>query len=179
MTTTFYFNDIFPDLDTFTVFCESYGIYDTGLDQAANTAMTNWAWQELFARYSFNSVQYDTPDAFKVAFAQVLRQHWAQYSQQIALIKKVVALTDDEYLYALERIVNQSYNPNSEVEDPRKPLNFISAQTFETAHDNKMRAFLDAVNAMPSTRAIEFCDRFKFLFTQYFYQKKVYYPVEE
>ena len=47
-------------------------------------------------------------------------------------------------------------NPNDEPNDPTKPLNFISAQTYQQLTDNRFKAYFNALNNMPTLNVFKF-----------------------
>ena len=47
-------------------------------------------------------------------------------------------------------------NPNTEVSDPKKPMQYISAQTYQSTNNSKLKSFLMALNNMPSNNIFKF-----------------------
>ena len=72
------------------------------------------------------------------------------------MIDKIYNLSDDEILEIDHAINNMANNPNDEPEDPTKPLNFISAQTYNLKVQGKARTYLERLNSLPTLNIYKF-----------------------
>lgn len=148
---TFYFKEIFPNFETFNSYLKQYAIVDTKAEaNATNLAFAQYIYKVLFRRYHNSNVQYDTIDDFCCDLANVLEDSFDKYKKQFEIIKKMYELTPDELTTLNTALANNSVNPNTVVEDPTKPLEYISAQAFSYTKDNKVNAFMRALENMPT-----------------------------
>lgn len=145
---TFYFKEIYPNFEAFNNFLTQYQVFDT--TSAVNLSFAQYIYKVLYRRYHNSNVQYDTIDDFCCDFANVLEDTIEKYQKQLELIKKMYALTENELLMLNSALANNSLNPNTVVDDPTKPLEYISAQAFSYTNDNKLTAFMRALNNLPS-----------------------------
>lgn len=146
---TFLFKEIFPTKEDFLNYLTEYNIVEN-LTSADDENFANYIYKILYRRYANSNVQFDTIEDFKLNFANVLEDNFKKYKQQLRIIQKVQNLTDDELITISTALANQSNNPNTAPDDPTKPLEFISAQAFTLARDNKLQAYLRAVNTIPT-----------------------------
>lgn len=151
---TFYFSDIFPDLQSFANFCDTYGVLQSG--KPGVWEFMNYSYKLLSRAFWHANIRYTDPNDFCRAFANVLENRFEQYKKQKELIDKFYKLTDDEILIVRESISNISDNPNTKPDDPRKPLEYISSQSFSSLTNSKVKGYLQAINSIPSLRIDEF-----------------------
>ena len=79
-----------------------------------------------------------------------MQDSFDKYQKQLEQIDKVYQLTADELQTINTAIANQSLNPNTKVEDPTQPIDYISAQALTIARDNKLQAYLRAIANIPT-----------------------------
>lgn len=145
---TFYFKEIFPNFEKFKEFLNRYNVVD--VNDNANLLFAQYVFKVLFRRYCNSNVQYDTIEDFCCDFANVLEDNFDKYKRQYDIIKEMYKLTVDELAIVNKALANNSVNPNTELDDPTKPLNYISAQAFSYTTDNKVLAFMRALENMPT-----------------------------
>lgn len=145
---TFYFKEIFPDVASFQAFLTDFQVVD--ITNAENLTFANYIYKILFRRYHNSNVQYDTPDDFKCDLANILEDNFAKYQRQLSLIKSMQQLTEDEIATIGTALANQANNPNTKPNDPTQPLEYISAQAFTLTKDNKLLAYLRAIQSVPT-----------------------------
>lgn len=145
---TFYFKEIFQKAKDFTDYITEYEIAD--LTEEKNLTFATYLYKILFRRFHNSNVQYDTPEDFKCDLANILEDSFNKYQKQLEQIDKVYQLTADELQTINTAIANQSLNPNTKVEDPTQPIDYISAQAFTIARDNKLQAYLRAIANIPT-----------------------------
>lgn len=149
---TFYFKEIFPKEQDFTDYMTEYQIADMSV--ATDLAFAKYLFKIFYRRFHNSNVQYDVPDDFKCDLANILEDNFEKYKKQIELTNKMYALTDDELLRVSEALANSANNPNTAVDDPTKPLEYIGAQAYTIANSNKLQAYLNALRTIP-TKLIE------------------------
>lgn len=145
---TFYFKEIFPSLEEFQNFLTEFQVVN--ITNAENLTFANYIYKILFRRYHNSNVQYDTPEDFKCDFANILEDNFAKYQRQISLIQSMQQLTEDEIITIGTALANQANNPNTKPNDPTQPLEYISAQAFTLTKDNKLLAYLRAIQSVPT-----------------------------
>lgn len=145
---TFYFKEIFPNFEKFKDFLTQYDVVDVTDNNNLNFA--KYVYKVLFRRYCNSNVQYDTIEDFCCDLANILEDNFDKYKRQFEIIKDMYNLTNDELAILNKALANNSLNPNTEVDDPTQPLNYISAQAFSYTSDNKVNAFMRALENMPT-----------------------------
>lgn len=145
---TFYFKEIFPTVYTFIQYLIKYDI--ANIRDTETFIFAKYVYKILYRRYHNSNIQYDTVEAFKNDFANVLEDNFTKYKQQLDLIKKMQNFTEDDIVRISSAIANQANNPNNKPDDPTKPLGYISAQASTFANDNKFQAYIRAINNIPT-----------------------------
>lgn len=150
---TFYFNDIFP---TFTDW-ENWTLANNLVSiQAEEMAFNEFVYNILMRHYSHSNIRYSDKQSFKSELAIVFQNKFKQFLEEKRIIDNMYQLTLDELQIVNTTISNMANNPNNAVEDPTQPLNYISAQTYQQLRSNKLKAYLDALNNIPSLNIYEF-----------------------
>lgn len=145
---TFYFKEIYPTFDKFQAFLTRENVVD--LSDAENLTFAQYIYKILFRRYHNSNIQFDTVEDFECELANVLEDNFAKYKRQVELAKQMQQLTDNEILIISKALANQSNNPNTKPTDPTQPLEYISAQAFTIATDNKLQGYLRALQNIPT-----------------------------
>lgn len=145
---TFYFKEIYPTFEKFKQFIDKYEIVD--LTVAENLTFAQYIYKILFRRYHNSNVQYDTIEDFECDFANILEDNFDKYKKQVELTRKMQQLTDEEIIQISTALANQSTNPNTKLDDPTKPIEYVSSQAFTLANDNKLNAYLRALQTIPT-----------------------------
>lgn len=149
---TFYFKEIFPTEQSFLDFLTEYNVIN--LADAENPPLAAYMYKVLFRRYHNCNVQYDTPEDFKCDLANLVEDTFDRIKRQKAIVDKIYNLTDQELTTVTQAITNSANNPNTKVEDPTQPLEYVGAQAFTMASSGKLQAYLTALKNMP-TKYIE------------------------
>lgn len=156
---TFYWSDIFPDWQTFAKFNEDYaviGFYKNGVADPTISEFLQYCYK-LLSRYFWKAnIRYSDVNSFCRALANVLEDRFYQFKKQKELIDKAYKLTDEDIEQIQESLQNVADNPNTVPDDPRKPLQYISSQAFGFVKENRLKAYLRAINEMPNLRINEF-----------------------
>lgn len=159
---TFYFKDIFPTYTEFKTFLQEFNVFNT--TQTLDNTFAEFVFKTLFRQFCNSNIQYDTPDDFKNDLANILEDNMLRYQKRLDLVKKAHALTDDELILLSKAIANTSVNPNTVVDDPSEPIEYISTQASTYAKDNKLQAFLKAIELLPNQYIGELINKCKSLF---------------
>lgn len=143
---TFYFEELIPDYDTFNSLCNELGIPNTAEDTTFKTYLYN-----VLNRYFYHqNVRYEEPGAFITQFGNVLLNKYYKYKKYKEVIDAMYNLTLDEMRIVTDGLTNVANNPNDAPEDPLKPLEYISMQTYSYTKENKLQAYLRALDAIPT-----------------------------
>lgn len=155
---TWYFEDIFPDDVTFSTFLTDYGVVLPSTIQA--TALYN-----LFLNKYLNcSINFDTKEVFKRRFSLILNDYLKEYSVNVATKNAIYNLTEDELIVVNTYINNYANNPNYEVTDVYSELGYISNQNNGINKANKLTAYINYLKGLLPYGNEAFLDRFKKLF---------------
>lgn len=162
---TFYFEEIFPDHQSFSDYLTNYGI-------VLPLSITSQNLYDLFLdRYMNCSIAFDTIDVFKHRFKILLNDYLQEYATRIATLNKVYPLTDDELLVVNTYINNYANNPNYQLTDVYNELGYVSNQNNGINRGNKLGAYITYLKTLTPYGNQEFLDRFKKLFKQIYIRK--------
>lgn len=153
---TFYFEQIFPSLTEWQTFI---GTYSTACDltDPIQDAFNTYCYTLLSNHYNHCNIRYTSIEAFKTELLNVFDNKFAQFKREQQLIKEINALTEDDLALVREYVNNQANNPNED-----NPLNtegflgYISLQNFAKEKSNRLRAYLEALNNVPSMNIYKF-----------------------
>lgn len=163
---TWYFEDVFPDETSFTDFLTDYGV-------TLPTSITASSLYKLFMdKYLNCSIAFDTKEVFKRRFSLLLNDYLKEYSVNIATKSAMYNLTDDELLIVNTYINNYANNPNYEVTDVFNELGYVSNQNNGINRANKLTAYITFLKSLLPYGNEAFLDRFKKLF-KYIYIRRI------
>lgn len=178
-TSTFYFEDIFEDYADFKEMTDALELYDSNPDSPTYDAVAEnfnqYLFSILYMRYAGNSINYDVPQYFLYAFGLRYKDIFAKYKKQVDLIKAVEELTTDELAILTETISNGAYNPNDKPSEFWAPIGYISQQNAARLKNNKLVAYINAINAIPTRNIDGFLNAFIDLFTIFLPNDKYIY----
>jgi hypothetical protein len=178
-TNTFYFEDIFADYADFKEMTDGLELYDSDPESETYDAVAEnynqYLYDLLYLRYAGNSINYDVPQYFVYAFGLRYKNIFDKYKKQLELIKKVEDLTEDELELLTETISNGAYNPNDQPVSAWAPINYVSQQNRSRLKNNKLIAYINAINAIPTKNIEGFLDAFIDLFTMFMPDYKYIY----
>ena len=175
-TLTFKFKDIFTTENDFLTFITTYGVKSSPL-ATADENFAKYLYKILMRRYYNSDVQYDTPEAFCFELAQTLENIFDKYKRNKQLIEAISALDNDALIIIGENLTNASDNPNNKPTSVREQLDYITQQNWSMSTTNKLQAYLEAVDSMPTLQIDNICrectKHFKSLYTGaiYFYER--------
>lgn len=151
---TYYFEEIFPDYESWKYFIENSSKIDLTIPE--NLAFDEYCFTMLFRHFNHQNIRYSSIDAFLGELLIVYENKFKQFKRQKEIIDTIYSLSNDDFQLVSTALTNMANNPNTEIDDPLKPLSYISAQTYENMSSNKLKAYLDAINNMPSLNIYKF-----------------------
>lgn len=172
---TFTFKEIFPTYEDFKSFCTEYGI-DITSDIIA--PYISQVYNYLFNAYCNSNVKFDMIGDFKRCFAVELENQLTRFSKQLALLNKIYNISEEDIVQIGEAIANFSDSPNTTVTDVKKALNFITTQNYSISKNNKLVAYITAIQSLPDMQIEEFTKKFRWLFISIIPNVKYYYTGE-
>lgn len=171
---TMYFKQLFPDLDTFETIAAEYSNID--LTDTTNQTFAAYLYDILFKRFHNSNTAAETPEDFYASFFLTFDDIFKKYQEQLDLIDKVYALTDDDILVISEVLTNASSNPNTVPTDPWEMINYVSAQTRGRNKTNKLVAYMQAIRELPARHTAEILRDFGTMFIEFGTVYKGYIP---
>ena len=151
---TYYFEEIFPDYESWQYFIEQSSNID--MTNADNVVFDEYCFGLLFRHFNHQNIRYSSIDAFLGELLNVYENKFEQFKKEKALIDTIYQLSNEDLQLVSTALTNMANNPNDDVENPLAPLSFISAQTYQQMQSNKLKAYLDALNNMPSLNIYKF-----------------------
>lgn len=151
---TFYFNEIIPDYETWKANVEQLGLID--YEDPIDARFDLFCYNLVSRQYHDVNVRYDSPFAFLGALLNVYLNKYNQFKKEKELIDEIYKLTLDDIELMNTTLSNMANNPNDEVEDATRPLNYISAQTYQRLTDNRFKAYMTALNNIPTLNVFKF-----------------------
>ena len=176
LTTTFKFKEIFPNFQKFGEYLLEYEINKQ--NTAEDILFAKYLYKIIYRKYGNSTVQFTTPDDFKFEFANRIEDNFYKYKKQIEIIQKLHNISDQDMLQVTQTLTNNANNPNSTVEDPRQPLEFISAQAYSFVNNNKVQAYIQALSLMPTQLIDEILIQCRDLFKKIITEKLYIYEEE-
>lgn len=154
---TFYFNDIFKNYDEWKEWSEQVGVVD--FSDGEDAAFDKFCYKILSRNFCNCSIRYSTINEFLLQLAIVYEDKFNEFKNQSRLINKFYNLSENDLTVINESLTNMANNPNTEPDDPRQPLKYVSAQTFGLAKNGKIDSYLKALNNMPSLKIFDFINK--------------------
>lgn len=145
---TFYFDEIFPNYATWREFSAQTTAVGENPEPAI-LAFDKFCYNALFRSFAKRNIRYTSQATFCNMLATVYDQKFTQFYKQKQIIDAIYQLTTDDYVMVSQALSNIANNPNTEPADPLQPLQYISAQTVNHITENKLVAYMKALNAMP------------------------------
>lgn len=152
---TFYLENIFESYDDWKDFIQNNSSF-VDYDDEIQANFDKWCFNLLMRHFNHTNIRYSTPNAFLGELLNVYENKFKQFMQEKSVIDKIHSLTTKDFELIQTSLSNIANNPNDDTADPTKPLNFISGQTYQIANSNKLRAYLDALNNMPTLNIYKF-----------------------
>ena len=156
---TFYFKDIFPDLDTFKAQMAVYS------EMTPTDAIHASLYKRLYNRYCNSNVAYMTEDAFMRHFFNYYDDTCDQYKKRLELVgySYNVTAADIEMLgQTLNAIAN---NDDTALTNPLDSLaSYVSMQQGSKTKGNKLEAYINAIDKIKDRLILDFLKQFTSLF---------------
>lgn len=163
---TWYFEDVFPDETSFTDFLTDYGV-------TLPTSITASSLYKLFMdKYLNCSIAFDTKEVFKRRFSLLLNDYLTEFSVRVGVKTALYDLSEDDLLVVNTYINNYANNPNYEVTDVFSELGYVSNQNNGINRINKLTAYINFLKGLLPYGSQEFLERFKKLF-KYIYIRRI------
>lgn len=153
---TFYFEEIFPDYETFETFIKgnsSLTLYEPTL---FDDEFLKYSYVLLARHYNHTNIRYSDPESFKAEFLNVFDNKYQMFKKQKALIDDIYSLTAEDLELIQTQLNNVANNPNEYIENPKKLLNFISLQNYNELKNSKFVAYLQSLNQLPTLNIYNF-----------------------
>lgn len=157
---TFEFKNLLPNFDAFKTLLSEIPFDYNALDEG----IVMRAYYLLYRRYGLSNVRYTTPEAFYNQFSIILDDELDRYIRRYKLIQKSIEITDDDLIEFNKMVQNYANNPNTKPDNPLDPLEYVTSQNYSVQFSNKLEAYVNAINNMPSNYSEAFLDKFKDLF---------------
>lgn len=147
--TTYFFDEIFPNYDKWKEFShQTSAIGNNPSPDIEN--FDHYCYNILFRQFAKQNIRYDSIEMFLNELANIYDQKFTAFYREKELVDSIFKLSFKELEMVNQTISNVANNPNTQPDDPTKPLKFVSAQTFTQIGDNKLQAYLQALNNLPS-----------------------------
>ena len=151
---TYTFENIFSNYDEWKEYFELTEIIDyNNMDDAL---FDKYCYNILARHFTHQNIRYLEIDAFLLELTNVYQSKFYQFKRQKEMLDKMYSLTDNDLLELEQYINNVANNPNDDIQDPKKVLNFVSAQTYSQKIGNKLEQYLKALNDIPSLSIYKF-----------------------
>jgi len=146
--TTFYFDEIFPNYNKWKEF--SHQLFVVGDNPTQDVeSFDRYCYNVLYRQFAKQNIRYDRIELFLNALATLYEEKFQSFYREKKLLDKIYSLTFEELEVINDTLSNVANNPNTKPTDALKPLEYVSAQTFSRITDNKLRAYLSALNNLP------------------------------
>lgn len=144
---TFKFGKIFDTYEKWRTFSEECGFIN--FEDTTESEFDKYCYKVLFRHYQQANIRYTNITDFCNELSLVYESKFKQFKKQKELIDKIYSLTENEILQVNQILANYAENPNNKPEDPTKPLNFISSQTYTNQTNGKLAGYLLALSGIP------------------------------
>lgn len=159
---TFLFKDIFKNKTEFKNFLIEYEISD--LNSLEDNMFSEYLYKTLYRKFCNSNIQYSTIDEFLLEFAYVTENNFDKFKRIKELNKKIYNLNDNELENLNKSITNASNNPNTKLDNPEEPIDFVSNQIYNLTKSNKIIAYLTAIKNMPELGSKQITREYGYLF---------------
>lgn len=162
MKLTYYFKDIFPDYTSWKGTLTAGGIYtELGIN---DYTVDQFIYNRLIRAFRTANIRYRDPNDFICELENRYINYYNKFKKEKSIIESMYSISDSDIQLVSDAISNFSDYPNEAVTDATAPLNFITRQTFNHVKNNKIRAYLEALNGMETLRIEELLNEFRDLF---------------
>ena len=154
-TITYYFEEIFPTYKDWKDFMDINKVID--YTSAVDSAFDEWCYNILMRHFTHQNIRYSEIEAFKGELLNVYENKFKQFQREKMLIDAINTLSLQDIAELNEALTNMATAPNE-----NNPLNsegvlpFISEQTFNKITSNKLKAYLEALENVPTLNIYKF-----------------------
>lgn len=154
---TFFFNEIFKDYNDWKYWSEQVEVVD--FSKPEDVEFDKFCYKILSRHFSNWNIRYSTIDAFLLELSIVYEDKFNQFKNQKKIIDEAYKLTKEDFEVVSESLTNMANNPNTAPDDPKSPLKYISAQTYGLAKKPKLKAYIEALNNIPTLKIFDFINK--------------------
>lgn len=151
---TFYFNEIFPTYEDWKEAIKTTNIVN--FEDVLESDFDKFVYNLLFKHFNHCNVRYDVPSAFISELLVIYENKFKQFLKEKTVIDAIFKMSVEELAEIQTSLNNIANNPNEEPDDPKKPLKFISAQTYNLINNGRYKAYLEALESMPTLNIYRF-----------------------
>lgn len=164
---TFFWQEVFPDYNTFKEFTDNLELYKTTEPiDTVSEELNKFIYGILSRQFYNNNIRYDDVEAFKMAFASAYINNFNLIKKRKNLLEAQYQLTNEDLEIISKNIINSSYNPNNALTNPLEPIDYVSAQNYTVGKINKLNAYISALNNLQDLDIDFIIKKFEYLFVQ-------------
>ena len=164
---TFLLKDIWPDYQSFKEFVAKY----THIDPEAPT--NAYLYKYILAKFYNSNVNYDTVECFLNNFGITYEDNFKQFEFREKVLQRQYQLTVDELADVNTIITNTANNNNEKTENPLSTvIDYVSNQVSGVTRENKLLAYVKALDAVTNKYLRDFLDGLRHHFMQIFITQK-------
>lgn len=152
---TYYFEEVFPNYDDWKEWIEDYSSIVNYTDPI-QSAFDEWIFNLLYRHFFNQNIRYSSKGAFKFELLNVYENKFKQFLNSKSLIDKMYNLTDADLLEISTNINNFANNSDTAIQNDTEILPFCSSQTWSKLSSNKLQAYMQALNQIPSLQIYKF-----------------------
>ena len=151
---TYTFEDVFSNYNEWQEYFTLAGIID--YEKPEDAKFDEYCYKILSRHFTHQNIRYMEIEAFLLELTNVYESKFYQFKRQKEMLDKMYSLTDNDLLELEQYLNNVANNPNDDIQDPKKVLNFVSAQTYSQKLGNKLEQYLKALNEIPALNIYKF-----------------------
>lgn len=167
---TFLLKDIFTSYNDFKNFVTNY----TNIDPESST--NAYLYKYILAKFHNSNVNYDTVEGFLTNFAITYEDNFKQFEFREKVLQSQYQLTVDELADVNTIITNTANNNNEKTENPLSTvIDYVSNQVSGVTRENKLLAYVKALDAVTNKYLRDFLDGLRHHFMQIFITQNFIY----
>lgn len=169
---TFLFKDIFNSYEDFELFIASF----TNVDK--QDPLNAYLYRYLRNKYANSNINYDTINAFLRHFGITYEDTFSQMKMRTNILNAQYQLTTDELTVISVAITNNALNNNTLTTDPLNTvIEYISNQVSNQAKENKLIAYIKALDNVSNKYLVEYLESYKVHFMRILINQQFIYEV--
>ena len=151
---TFNFGELFKNYDEWKELFINTDIVN--YEDEAQADFDKYFYNILFRHFCKSFIRYVEPEAFKNELINVYQNKFKQAMKEFEICNKIYNLTEEEIIAIGRAITNLANNPNEEIAQPTKQLEYISQQNASYSFNNKLDSYLKYLNSLPTFNVYKF-----------------------